>query len=103
MSAEELEVYGLDWEALQDGTVLQSRDANNHGENSDSSWLGHRGPPENLSQVDVDPPPGIFTGDELQMLDHVLYLLVGTGGDHEVEFLWTQALVFARNLHPNLF
>ena len=42
ISAAKLEVLGIDWEALQNDTLLQSRDQDN--ESHEGAWLGHTGP-----------------------------------------------------------
>nr|VWO96179.1 Uncharacterized protein [Ganoderma boninense] len=55
-SNEELEVYGLDWEALQDDTVRASHAANNPLSEGWTSWLGHTGPPEHLNEVNLESP-----------------------------------------------
>lgn len=54
---DELEVYGVDWEALQDDTLRASHAGNNStSEGWSSAWIGHTGPPEHLNEVQVDPP-----------------------------------------------
>ncbi|KAI1781796.1 hypothetical protein LXA43DRAFT_907695 [Ganoderma leucocontextum] len=55
-SNEELEVYGLDWEALQDDTLRASHASNNPMSEGWSSWLGRTGPPEHLNEVNVESP-----------------------------------------------
>ncbi|KAJ3717149.1 hypothetical protein C8R42DRAFT_566798, partial [Lentinula raphanica] len=56
MSDAELEVFGVDWEGLQDETLLQSLRRNYAHEQGLNTWLGRSGPPEHLNEVRVDPP-----------------------------------------------
>ena len=103
LSDEELEVFGVDWEGLRDENMLQSRQTNNPADEAAGSWLAQNPPPQNLNQVNVDPPPGIFTDEEILAIDHSLFHLIGAVRDDEVANLWTEALVLARSFHPDLF
>jgi hypothetical protein len=103
LSDEELEVFGVDWEGLQDENMLQSRQTNNPADEAAGSSLAQNPPPQNLNQVDVDPPAGIFTDEEILAIDSSLLHLVGAVRDDEVAELWTEALVLARSFHPDLF
>ena len=40
MTDEELEVYGIDWEALQNGRILESVHQNDQTESGTTSWIG---------------------------------------------------------------
>jgi hypothetical protein len=103
LSNEEMEVFGVDWEGLCDENLLQSRVANNPTEEAAGSWLGHNPPPENLNRIDVEPPTGAFTDEEMLAIDNSLLPLLGAVGDDEVGVLWTEALVLAHSFHPDLF
>ena len=104
LSDEELEVFGVDWEGLQDENMLQSRQTNNRADEAPGSWLVQNPPPQNLNEVNVVPPvAGIFTDEEIMAIDQSLFYLLGAAGDDEVAELWTEALVLARSFHPNLF
>ncbi|KAJ3768271.1 hypothetical protein FB446DRAFT_766700 [Lentinula raphanica] len=72
MSEEELEVFGVDWEGLQDEVLLRSLRQNYANEQESSTWLGQRGPPERFNEVEVEPPPGAMTADEARLMDEVL-------------------------------
>ncbi|KAG6912999.1 hypothetical protein DXG01_010493, partial [Tephrocybe rancida] len=50
LSAEELEVFGVDWEAIRDERLLQSLEANNPRNEGSDSWLQHSGPPEHMNE-----------------------------------------------------
>ena len=45
MDDEEMEVFGIDWEALRDENVLSSQRENNDQQEEAESWLGRIGPP----------------------------------------------------------
>jgi len=49
MSNEELEVYGIDWAALQDDDIRQSHLIQNGIQEGETSWIGHTGPPPALN------------------------------------------------------
>ncbi|KAJ3930310.1 MAG: hypothetical protein NXY57DRAFT_898320 [Lentinula lateritia] len=100
MTDEELEVFGLDWEGLRDETLLRSLRRNYCNEGS-GSWLGQRGPPPELNRVVVDPPPGLFTPEQIAHMDEQL-LGLGRGPQIEdVVHLWTTALAIARSMSSN--
>ncbi|KAJ7088390.1 hypothetical protein B0H15DRAFT_780666 [Mycena belliarum] len=103
LTLEELEVHGIDWEALRDDSLLESRQDNNPSDEGSSSWIGRQGPPEHLNEVPVEAPAGPFSQEELEFLDAVLGHLAGAVGDAEVIQLWTEALIVARQLRPDQF
>ncbi|KAJ7886338.1 hypothetical protein B0H13DRAFT_1627987 [Mycena leptocephala] len=103
MSNDELEVFGVDWEALHDDTLLESRQDNNPTNEGATSWIGCQGPPESLNEVSVEPPAGPFTPSELQSLENAVGHLAGAHEDVTVPNLWTEALIAARRLHNDLF
>jgi hypothetical protein len=103
LSDEELDVFGVDWEGLQNENMLQSRQTNNPADEAARSWLAQNPPPQNLNQVHVDPPADIFTDEEIMVIDQSLLHLLGAVRDDEVAVLWTEALVLARSFHPDLF
>ncbi|KAJ7621560.1 hypothetical protein DFH06DRAFT_1009844 [Mycena polygramma] len=103
MSNEELEVYGVDWEALHDDSLLESRQENNPPDEDSTSWIGRRGPPERLNEVAVEPPAGPFSPSELQLLEHAVGHLAGAVEDIAVANLWTEALIAARRIRSDLF
>ncbi|KAJ7877930.1 hypothetical protein B0H14DRAFT_3083044 [Mycena olivaceomarginata] len=90
---EELEVYGIDWQGLRDDGVLQSQAQNNPRSEGSSSWVGHTGPPPDLSEVIVQPPQGTLTADEITHFAE----------DADIISLWNHALTHVRVLYPNVF
>ncbi|KAK7015726.1 hypothetical protein R3P38DRAFT_3570284 [Favolaschia claudopus] len=105
MSDAELEVYGVDWEGFQDDVLLDSRQENNAVNEGSSSWIGRVGPPpaEQLNEVLVEPPTGPFSPEEMDDLAASLGHLADAVDDNEVANLWTEALILARQMHPELF
>jgi hypothetical protein len=102
MMDEELEVFGVDWEALQDDHILESRRRNNSEQEGWTSWVGRTGPPETLNEVVVEPPLGLLSQEEVDLLDHAL--LPWKNVEHDdasVINLWTQGLVRARMINNN--
>ena len=102
MTDEELEVFGVDWEGLQDEVLLQSLRRNYNHEGS-SSWLGRRGPPPDLNEVVVDPPSGPLTPQQIATLDEQVQGFVRQPQEAEVALLWINALASARAMEPTLF
>ncbi|KAJ7806739.1 hypothetical protein B0H13DRAFT_1743768 [Mycena leptocephala] len=103
MSDAEMEVYGVDWEALHDDALLESRQENNPADEGSTSWIGRVGPPERLNEVNVEPPSGPFSTLEIQALEAALGHLAGAVDDAAVANLWTEAIILARQMRPNLF
>jgi hypothetical protein len=103
MTAEELEVFGVDWEALRDERLLHSQQTNNTDAEGWTSWVGQIGPPGNLSEVSVEPPVGPMQAMEVQVLLHNLQGLIGSPNDVDRVTLWTHGLAFAHLLYPHLF
>ncbi|KAJ3820000.1 hypothetical protein F5880DRAFT_1625392 [Lentinula raphanica] len=104
MSEEELEVFGVDWEGLQDEVLLRSLRQNYANEQESSTWLGQRGPPERFNEVEVEPPPGAMTADEARLMDEVLRSVpLEHSEERNVVNIWRAALVYARSFHPHSF
>lgn len=103
LSEEELEVDGVDWEGLYDERLLQSQRGNNLVGEGSSSWVGRTGPPEHLNEVPVHPPTGLFTQDELQVLDDALQPWWGSPDETDIVTLWTQALGIVQTMRSGVF
>ncbi|KAJ3964906.1 hypothetical protein EV361DRAFT_15798 [Lentinula raphanica] len=103
MSNEELELFGVDWEGLRDETILQSLRQNYAHEQDSNTWLGQHGPPEQLNSVEVEPPPGSLTADEVKLMDEVLRPFARSCDEGDVVNLWRAALVYTRALYPHAF
>ncbi|KAJ6448497.1 hypothetical protein C8R45DRAFT_850309, partial [Mycena sanguinolenta] len=100
---DELEVYGIDWQGLREDGILHSQAQNNRRDEGSSSWLGRTGPPTDLSQVDVQPPPGTLTDAQVEHLYHSFSHLIGSAVETDIILLWTQALAHVRVLYPDVF
>ncbi|KAJ7065632.1 hypothetical protein C8F01DRAFT_1209012 [Mycena amicta] len=103
LSEEELEAYGIDWQAFRDENVLRSQRENNPNTENASSWIGRQGPPADLSEVIVEPPANTLTAGETAALYQHFQPLIGLAGDDDVISLWLQALAYVRVLYPDLF
>ncbi|KAJ7092053.1 hypothetical protein B0H15DRAFT_777894 [Mycena belliarum] len=103
MSEEDMEVFGVDWEALRDDNILEWREENNPIDEGSTSWLGRRGPPANLNEITVEPPEGPFSAAEMQALEAALLPLAGAVDDAGVANLWTEGLSVARHMRGDLF
>ncbi|KAJ7204244.1 hypothetical protein B0H12DRAFT_1035338 [Mycena haematopus] len=105
LGEEELEVYGIDWQGLRDDSILQSQARNNDRNEGFSSWLGRTGPPSlnDLSHVDVQPPPGTLTNIEVDDLCSTFAELIGSAADDDIVSLWAGALDYCHGLYPNVF
>ncbi|TDL14093.1 hypothetical protein BD410DRAFT_734592 [Rickenella mellea] len=103
MTAEELEVFGVDWEGLQDEGVLNSRQQNNPLSEDSSSWIGRTGPPEHLNEVNLDAPNAPLLPQEQYFLQQSLQPLMQSAENTDIIILWTQGLALARNLNSHMF
>ncbi|KAJ3709479.1 hypothetical protein C8R42DRAFT_577390 [Lentinula raphanica] len=106
MSDEELEIFGIDWEGLQDDILLRSLRRNYAHEEDASTWLGQHGPPPTLNEVQVDPPAGLMTAEDVQALGALLQSLPEIQDETEFELvirLWSTALAYARARYPPAF
>ncbi|KII87837.1 hypothetical protein PLICRDRAFT_112417 [Plicaturopsis crispa FD-325 SS-3] len=98
LSQDELEVFGIDWEGLREERLLQSQQSNNPRGEGATSWIGRTGPPDDLSEVRVDPPSGPLQ-DSL-ILDEIQ---LGMNGAMDVIATWTHGLAVARAMYGNDF
>ncbi|KAE9393990.1 hypothetical protein BT96DRAFT_958924 [Gymnopus androsaceus JB14] len=103
MSDEELEVFGVDWEGLQDESLLRALCRNYAHEEGASTWHGRHGPPPNLNEVQIDPPSGILTADQIQTLDNILQHIPRSSEQANVVNFWVTALAHVRTLYPHEF
>ncbi|KAJ3779775.1 hypothetical protein GGU10DRAFT_397919 [Lentinula aff. detonsa] len=97
LTPDELEVFGVDWDAYEEDAILRHL-RSNYANEGNSSWLGHRGPPTELSGVEVSEPPSILTAEEISLLDLTVASLSHGSTTEEVAHLWRQALIIARIL-----
>lgn len=106
VAEEELEVFGVDWEGLHDDQLLASLRANNPVNEQATSWLGRTGPPENLSEVSVDPPQLNLTLEHMQALETLLHRqlpIPQSVNSQEINSRWVNGLAIVRSIYGDLF
>lgn len=101
LSEEELELYGVDWEALgEDGiNISHSED---DPEARGSSWVGRTGPPEQLSDVVVDEPHVPLPTGAIDLLYASIQPLLQYSDPDSLILRWTRALAFC-SVHSQEF
>ncbi|EIN03454.1 hypothetical protein PUNSTDRAFT_78170 [Punctularia strigosozonata HHB-11173 SS5] len=104
MPEDELEVFGVDWEALRDDNLANHIQNPRRDQGDGGSWLGRSGPPEHLNSVPVDPPHQIL--DDLQSR-HFNELLTQWSAQlpssSDIPTLWSYSLTMARVLYGDMF
>ena len=103
LSNDELEVFGVDWEGLEDNTLLESLGTNGGKNEGATSWIGRVGPPENLGGVELDAPDAPLSPAELQGLEQAVQPWIGRIDDTSIDNLWIHSLAYARNLYGHIF
>ncbi|KAE9384545.1 hypothetical protein BT96DRAFT_842022 [Gymnopus androsaceus JB14] len=102
LTDEELELFGVDWDAYYEDAVLRQL-RSNYANESASSWLQRQGPPPELNRVVVTAPSAVLSQEQVDFLDSVVAEIPRSSSTNDVVTLWTQALVVARLLHPDHF
>ncbi|ESK80834.1 hypothetical protein Moror_4307 [Moniliophthora roreri MCA 2997] len=99
----ELEVFGVDWEELDDDDLLRSL-CQNYAHDGATSWIGRCGPPPTVNEVPVDPPALGSSTDHLvaQLTERLAHIHHGPEREN-VLMLWSQGLAVARVCLPELF
>ena len=103
LDEEELEVYGIDWDALEDDALRASQVANNPITEDSTSWVGRTGLPDNLAQVTVESPEAPLNEVEIHTLYTAVQPLLSHSDDTTVANVWSTALTQACILCPNIF
>ncbi|KAJ4483018.1 hypothetical protein C8J55DRAFT_535627 [Lentinula edodes] len=103
MTDEELEIFGVDWEGLQDEVLLRALRQNYAPNEGSGSWLGGRGPPPDLNTVIVDPPSTLLNPEQLAFLDQQVQNHLRLPHELEVVQLWIDALAIAKTMYPDDF
>ena len=102
ISVDELEVYGVDWAALNDDHIVCSVQASAQKNDGASSWIGHTGPPENLNEVPLFSPTAPDT-DGFAGFDTAKALWMQTAEDTSISATWIYGLALGRNIYGNMF
>ncbi|KAJ7574991.1 hypothetical protein C8J56DRAFT_1007785 [Mycena floridula] len=95
LTEEELEVFGIDWDSLNDDSVRQSQLQNNPQSEEASSWLGWTGPPENLNEILVESPETVFEDQHTDGLDAAVHEWMGRNNRHSMAAAWSHGLAYA--------
>lgn len=109
LTNEELEVFGVDWDALREDRTLNRVRATAEAERGSgwSSWVGREGPPPELNEVPVEPPRQPITFEQLQLFDNQLHVALGsaglTGRLDNISATWSRAAALAQDLFPGIF
>ncbi|KAH9922729.1 uncharacterized protein B0H18DRAFT_879111 [Fomitopsis serialis] len=106
LSEEELEVYGVDWEALREERLLHSHHANNAHDDGWSSWIGRSGPPEHMNEVPVqalEDPALTNLSNTLAELRDVIHPWAGRADSESLTLRWINSLLLLQARYPNLF
>lgn len=102
LTDEELEVYGVDWEALQNDQILRSAREGGQGDAGVSTWGRRTGPPERLNEVAVIPPEGPVT-DNLNVFNNLVTEWIASVGNATIPTIWTYGLATAYSMYGNVF
>jgi len=102
LSADELEVYGVDWAALHDDHIVHAVQSSVPQSEGATSWIGRTGPPDNLNEVPLFSPAAPNTGD-LVDFDTRMSLWMQTAGDSSISSIWVYGLALAQNMYGNIF
>lgn len=84
LTEEELEVYGVDWEGLEDEKLLNSQRVNNSLSEESNSWVGQVGLPNHLNEVSANPPIGSLSQQKVQALDLSLHQWMHSPNDADI-------------------
>ncbi|KAF8235135.1 hypothetical protein L208DRAFT_1056934, partial [Tricholoma matsutake] len=95
MTEDDLEVLGIDWEALRDERLLTSQQHNNDIREGSTSWLGRVGPPDNLNEVQVNTPNAPLHLEEIQQIDEATLAWRHIGDENSVILSWIHGLATA--------
>ncbi|KAG8918181.1 hypothetical protein FRC02_002558 [Tulasnella sp. 418] len=96
LSNQDLEAFGVDWEAMREARFLSSNIVNNTREGT-SSWIGHSGPPPDLSGVVLNSPAAALSLEDSQFLYQYLGTLWSRFDQHSLALRWRYALAFCQS------
>ncbi|KAE9400002.1 hypothetical protein BT96DRAFT_965476 [Gymnopus androsaceus JB14] len=102
LTNDELEAFGVDWDGLQDDTLLRQL-RSNYVNDGNTSWFGGRGPPSELNSVAVNAPSAVLSSEQVNFLNYQVANMSRNSNATNVIALWTHALLVARQLSPGSF
>ena len=104
LSEEELEVYGVDWEGLQDDQLLHSQRINNGTAAGWTSWLGQQGPPAHLNEVSMLLPTNVMISDDhIVIINQAVAPWMGSPEVTDVIGAWNHGLAAVRFIGYAIF
>jgi len=103
MTDEELEVYGVDWTALQNEQLLQSAQQNGQLDTGSSSWIRQAGPPDNLNEVPLYPPGAPYTDNFSDFDTRIMAWIAGDGQHTTISSLWNYGLALVHVFYNGIF
>ncbi len=102
LTEEEIEVYGVDWAALQDDHILRSVRARSSDVGS-TSWIGNTGPPSHLNEVSLNAPT-IFEMFNMAGFDWEMNRWVESQTEQvTITSIWIHALALVHTMYGNDF
>ncbi|EIN10148.1 hypothetical protein PUNSTDRAFT_64860 [Punctularia strigosozonata HHB-11173 SS5] len=104
MADEDLEAFGVDWEALREDHVLRSLARNGRDQQEDSTtWAGQQGPPAHLNEVPLEAPDGPMTAADIIQFNAVMQSWILSSADTTIANVWVYGLAAARLIAGNVF
>lgn len=103
MTDEELEVYGVDWEALQNDRILESARQNGRSDTNTTSWIGRVGPPDHLNEVSLFSPDAPSIDDSAIFDTTLTAWITAQGQNTSIPSIWNYGLALARTVYGNNF
>ncbi|KAF9504812.1 hypothetical protein BS47DRAFT_1401003 [Hydnum rufescens UP504] len=100
LAQEDLETYGVDWEALRDPIVSGAHLQNNPLVEGTTSWIGRVGPPDNLNEVRVDSPETGLQQTDVEQLYQFILPLLGFSDIDSMSSQWAQSLAYVLTINP---
>ncbi|KAJ7576731.1 hypothetical protein C8J56DRAFT_709870, partial [Mycena floridula] len=95
LSPEELKSYGIDWAAFKIEHVCCHQQTHIPPNEESTSWVGHQGPPPNLTQVVVELPETVFADEVLPGLDNFVSEWTGSSNITAIASAWANGLAYA--------
>lgn len=102
LTADELEVYGVDWAALNDDHIVQSVRSSAPQSEGATSWIGRAGPPDHLNEVPLFPPATPYT-DGPGDFDARMAVWMQTAGDISISAIWIYGIALSRSIYGGIF
>lgn len=104
LSPDDMEVYGVDWEGLQDDHLLRARSSNNPDSEEATSWIQGGPPPrERMNEIVVEPPTELLSVDELDYINRHVPVVIEELSEGEISRMWRAGLIAARSLRSDIF